>query len=576
VATARPDRRRSGLAGGIAVGLLLLIVFTAFSLHLAEDAVRSQAEARVSAAAQLGARLMAEQSLRFEETVGAYATRLSSIAAPSRARLAPGDRAAAERVLDDMLHGGVEGIDTALLTDPLGRAVAVAPAGRIPLQEDLSGREWYRGVTHTHRAYLSRAYRSAAPGRPKVTTAAVPVRARGGAAVGILAASDRSRTQRLADDLGAQTHATFTITDQAGTIVARTGARGDRLVSLARDALVAQALRGTHGVQVRDVAGRRTVSGYAPVPGTGWTVTADVPTSQAFSDIPRLRWYMVAAAATVAFLVLWLIPLLVSRLGRAREALGVSEAFQSDLLPSVLPAGVRSHYVASERRMLLGGDFLDAVTTPDGGLAVCIGDVCGHGPRAAALGATLRAGWRTMASTGHPVDRLDVLDRLVESERRHPDHFATLACAVIPPGGDRIRFALAGHPPLVLATDGDAEALDGRRGPALGLGARDDQRSWPVAEHLLEGDDWALALYTDGLIEARTERDGGRLGLAGLLALASTTVRDARVDTVALLDRVAALGDASDSEDDVALVVVDGAQLAAAARRGGLTAAAGG
>src|SRR5690606_18080372 len=43
-------------------------------------------------------------------------------------------------------------------------------------------------------------------------------------------------------------------------------------------------------------------------------------------------------------------------------------------------------YRPGGRRMLLGGDFYDAVETADGVLRVMIGDVCGHGPDEAALG----------------------------------------------------------------------------------------------------------------------------------------------------------------------------------------------
>ncbi|HEY8545555.1 MAG TPA: response regulator, partial [Acidimicrobiales bacterium] len=45
---------------------------------------------------------------------------------------------------------------------------------------------------------------------------------------------------------------------------------------------------------------------------------------------------------------------------------------------------------------LLGGDFYDALVTPDGHLRAVVGDVCGHGPAEAALGVALRIAWRTL------------------------------------------------------------------------------------------------------------------------------------------------------------------------------------
>jgi len=552
-------RRNRALLAGIALGVLVLIAFTAFVLKLAEDAVRREAEGRVRTNAQLGARLVGEQSLRFQELLGAYGARLRTIEPPRRAALSRADDRRVNQTLQTIVDD-VRGINGATFVDPLGRVVASRPRGRVALRTDLSGREWYRGVTRTHQTYVSRAFHSIAAGHPKVTAVAVPVRARGGRTLGILVVADERRIQALTDELGRQLGARLVVTDQAGVIVARTGAASRQLMSRRADPLVAEALRGGDGVTVRTVDGEETVSGYAPVQSNGWTVTSDVPASDAFSDVPRLRLALLAASGIVAFVLLWLVPLLVGRLSRARDALHISAAFQNDLLPTALPEGVHAHYVASEQRMLLGGDFLDAVQTPDGGLAVCIGDVCGHGPRAAALGATLRAGWRTLASAGSPVERIELLDRLVESERRDDDLFATVACAVISPDAAHLRVVLAGHPPPVLVQEGGAiSTIDCARGPALGLDAGHDD-AWPVQERALEGH-WALALYTDGLIEARTDQGRSRVRVEGLLTLVGEALRDGRLDPDALLKRVAGLTGPGGHEDDVALLVVDGAMV---------------
>ena len=48
----------------------------------------------------------------------------------------------------------------------------------------------------------------------------------------------------------------------------------------------------------------------------------------------------------------------------------------------------------------LGGDFYDAVELGDGALRIVIGDVSGHGPDEAALGAALRGAWRALVLAG--------------------------------------------------------------------------------------------------------------------------------------------------------------------------------
>lgn len=552
--------RRGAVAIGVLFGLVLLIAFTAFVLRQAEDAVRDEAQARVRSTAELTARLVDEQSLRFGEVVTAYASRLEILGTARRARLTPEDARLALAALDD-LRRNVDGIDSAVLTDRLGRVVAVSPAGAVPPGRDLSGRDWFRGLAvaadqQQQQPYLSRAYLSTGPRRRRITVAAVRVRDPDGGTLGLLAAAERGRVQRFADAYGEARGVTLTVTDQAGTVVGRTGRASERLVSKARDPLVRRALAGSTGVAVRDVDGRPTVSGYAAVPRTGWTVVADVPSADAFGDVTRLRVTLLVGAGVVAFLLLWLVPLLVVRLGRARERLVVADRFQADLLPSELPEGVRTLYVASEKRMLLGGDFLDAVRTPDGGLALLIGDVCGHGPRAAALGARLRAGWRVLAGAGRPVERLDLLDAFVESERFDDDLYATVLAVHVDAGGTVLRCALAGHPPLLVAGEGgDVAVLDDVRGPALGFGI---DGPWAVAERTI-APGWTLVLYTDGLIEARLA-EGGRLEVAGLRTLVTEALRSGGPDE--LVRRTQALADHG-LDDDLALLVVSGLTVVA-------------
>lgn len=543
--------RRRAIALSAGIGLLLGLIFTAWVLRLTEDAVRSEAEGRVRTTAELTARVVGERSARFAEVSEAYARRLRGLPAPRRARLPAADLTRVEDVLGAM-RAEVRGIDAVAFTDALGRVVAADPSARAAPRTDLSGRDWFARRPSRDAAYLSRADLLPGGAGP-ATTLAVPVLGRGGRRVGMLATTAVNRFQGLADAAGADV--AITLTDQAGTVVGRTGRPPRRLVTRAGDPLVAAALRGASGVRVRDVDGRPTVSGYAPVRRTGWTVVADVPAARAFADVTRLRAMLLAGAAVVAFLLIWLLPLLALRLGRARERIGVSERFQADLLPADLPAGVVTHYVASEKRMLLGGDFLDAVRTPDGGLAVLVGDVCGHGPRAAALAARVRASWRTLALAGSPLERLDVLDRIVVSERPDEDLFATVVVAHVDAEGETLRWALAGHPPALLDTGYGVEALgDEGRGPALGLIGG---IPWPVGVRELP-EHWTLVLFTDGLIEARGLAGGERLELLGLQALVESSRGTDGISPAALVRAVARIGDGRGLEDDLALLVVDG------------------
>ena len=78
-------------------------------------------------------------------------------------------------------------------------------------------------------------------------------------------------------------------------------------------------------------------------------------------------------------------------------------------------------YGAGDQRLGVGGDFVDYLPDQTGGLSFVIGDVSGHGPDAAALGAALRSGWRVLALAGVGLgEMLDHLNVLLFSERTCP------------------------------------------------------------------------------------------------------------------------------------------------------------
>jgi len=99
-----------------------------------------------------------------------------------------------------------------------------------------------------------------------------------------------------------------------------------------------------------------------------------------------------------------------------------------------------SSYRAGRRRALLGGDFFDVVESGDGCVNALVGDVCGHGPDEAALGASLRIAWRALTLSGAADDVvLDTMERVIEHERQIPGTFATLCTLAIEPGRDAVR-----------------------------------------------------------------------------------------------------------------------------------------
>lgn len=177
-----------------------------------------------------------------------------------------------------------------------------------------------------------------------------------------------------------------------------------------------------------------------------------------------------------------------------------------------------SRYRPGGGRALLGGDFYDGIELDDGTIRVLIGDVTGHGPDEAALGVALRVAWRTLVLSGSQPDQvLKELQRMIMLERHHEDVFATICDVSIDASLSKAELRLGGHPcPLILQPPKAGEVALPARGPLVGL---IENAVWPKGEVDL-GDDWALILYTDGIIEGRTE-GGERLDMSGLIQLAS-------------------------------------------------------
>ncbi|MGI5163700.1 PP2C family protein-serine/threonine phosphatase [Spirillospora sp. CA-253888] len=205
-----------------------------------------------------------------------------------------------------------------------------------------------------------------------------------------------------------------------------------------------------------------------------------------------------------------------------------------------------ARYLPAEAGLNVGGDWYDAFERPDGRTFAAVGDVTGHGLRAAALMGRLRTALRAYAlEAPAPGDVLARMHRLLA--HLQPDELATALVAQIAPGG-RMRWANAGHPPpLVRAADGRVRILNG--GDPL-LGAPADEIAYRVRSTRLAPGDTVL-MFTDGLIERRdSSLRAGLRRLARVLAAAPD-------DLQRVADRVLAemLSDSA-RDDDTCLLLV--------------------
>lgn len=208
-----------------------------------------------------------------------------------------------------------------------------------------------------------------------------------------------------------------------------------------------------------------------------------------------------------------------------------------------------ARYLAS-RSGVVSGDFFDGLELADGTLRLVIGDVAGHGTDEAALGVSLRAGWRSLVLAGlDPGEVLIALEELLLSERPRGDEFATVCDLTISADLQTVCVRNAGHPAPILAGRGPLPDRAGRSP----LGIRLADADLPGTEHHLEGS-WSLLAYTDGLFEIR-DRSGAILAVEEVPGAVERAARSGAIDADALIGEFA--DRAVDGwRDDVALLVV--------------------
>ncbi|QTE02799.1 PP2C family protein-serine/threonine phosphatase [Streptomyces cyanogenus] len=231
----------------------------------------------------------------------------------------------------------------------------------------------------------------------------------------------------------------------------------------------------------------------------------------------------------------------------------VAEALQRAQLtelPATRGLDLAARYLPATRGLNIGGDWYDAFSQPDGSVLAVIGDVTGHGLRAAVIMGQLRTALRAYAVEGNgPARILTLLHRMLRHQQ--PELYATCAIARFTPGEPGVVWAAAGHPPAVArGPRGEVRVLEARPGIMLGV-----PMPYTYEEHTLElpvGS--TLALYTDGLVERRSAGiDAGIDRLAQAIgALGGADLVDLDTAADALLKPM--LHD-SEHDDDICLLL---------------------
>jgi serine phosphatase RsbU (regulator of sigma subunit) len=246
------------------------------------------------------------------------------------------------------------------------------------------------------------------------------------------------------------------------------------------------------------------------------------------------------------------------KLVEINNELKIAHGIQTSILPRSIPKLPRLDIAARYAPMsAVAGDFYDFLEVDAQHLGILVADVTGHGVPAALIASMLKIAFAAQAP--HAADPAAVLSGLNRALcGKFDEHFVTAAYLFLDLQAGLLRYAAAGHPPM-LSLPRQAVAAQEISENGLMLGLFPEAEYSGIERKINAGD--RFLLYTDGVFEARNaaqEEYGRARCRQALVALRSLP---AEAVTAALFDEVAEFSGLTNKnrpqEDDITLVVVD-------------------
>jgi len=243
---------------------------------------------------------------------------------------------------------------------------------------------------------------------------------------------------------------------------------------------------------------------------------------------------------------------------RMTAELSLAARLQMGLLPSIPghASGIRytHRYLPAEG---IGGDIYTILPAQDGGAAVLIADVSGHGVTAALISAMVKTFFEAQVRLGGgPLAWAHAMNRDL-ARNTLSEQFATAFLAHLDPATGTMSYVVAGHDAPMRISRGSKggllrpELLPGK-GFMLGI---DEDLPFTEQSCPFEAGD-RMILFTDGLVEVERE-DRALLGHDGLLRLCSDLPQDAEQAADHIVEKVRQFNNPMAFVDDVTLVVMD-------------------
>jgi phosphoserine phosphatase RsbU/P len=243
------------------------------------------------------------------------------------------------------------------------------------------------------------------------------------------------------------------------------------------------------------------------------------------------------------------------------KELQIANQIQSSILPREVPRLAGLEIVARYLPMsAVAGDFYDFLVVDERRIGILVADVTGHGVPAALIASMLKVAFA--GQTAHAEDPARVLAGLNRALcGKFEEHFVTAAYVFIDLNKFVLRYAGAGHPPMLLAprTNAHGRESESREVEANGLmlGLFPEAMYSSVEIPLDPGD--RVLLFTDGILEAMNSarEEFGKSRLKKFLADSSSSASHLADALLLELGRWSGAEAQRTHDDDITLLVLD-------------------
>jgi len=331
--------------------VLIFGVACVFAYHAYKDAVDHTVFSNETRA-NLLAKIILEHQRAAITVIRSYANRPLVIESVKKK-----DIKEATRHLSNMIENNPE-IEMGYITDPSGTLWVSFPNFKEAFNQNLSYRDWYKGVSKAWKPYVSSIYKLIVGEKGLGVTICSPIRDEKGKVIGILAGAQTTAfLKKIWGEFESEGDTKITLIDQEGHIIlSNRFPYKKEIVNYPSFEFVGRALKGERGnTEIQDNSDKDKVKyvSFAPVQGIRWSVIVEKARSEVFQSIFRYL-ILIAVISLLTFMVVALS--LVSLKGRQEQlaALKESESRLRVLATQLLTA-------QENERKLVAGEIHDAI-----------------------------------------------------------------------------------------------------------------------------------------------------------------------------------------------------------------------